>query len=173
MQKAAIEVVTQGDHWERFAENNSFLGVELFTQSLELDQEQVTEQRRRLKMISKAPAVMPLEVPDSPSHEEDREAESSSSEASSGIDEPDKVEHREPQLGDYIISIRQGSKIRTLHLLGACHRKPGVDYREWQVVGEIRPHHRGYTQACRQCWPQPEALREDTIESDSSSDDRD
>ncbi len=52
-------------------------------------------------------------------------------------------------LGPYIISIRQGSEIRTLRLWGACHRAPGVDYRERLVAGEARPQQSEHTQVCR------------------------
>ena len=61
----------------------------------------------------------------------------------------------------------------TLHFLGAFHRTPGVDYREWRVVGEARPQQTEYTQVCRQCRPPPRTLIEDTVDSDSTSDERD
>ena len=72
------------------------------------------------------------------------------------------------ELGHHIISIRQGSEIRTLHLLGACHRRPGVDYREWLVAGEERPQQSEHMQVCRQCGPPPATLREDSVDSDST-----
>ena len=81
--------------------------------------------------------------------------------------------HPEPQLGHFIVSIRQGSRVRTLHLLGACHRVPGKDYREWLACGGERPPPSAYTQACRQCWPQKFQIADDEdAGSESSSDDR-
>ena len=40
------------------------------------------------------------------------------------------VSHHTPQPSHYVISIRRGSKLRTLCLLGACYRTPGVDYQD-------------------------------------------
>ena len=82
------------------------------------------------------------------------------------------VDDEMPPLGHFIISIRRGSRIRTLHLLGACHRTPGADYREWVTCGDTRPAPSEYTQACRQCWPRGLQATDEDGSSESSSDDR-
>ena len=82
------------------------------------------------------------------------------------------VDDEMPPLGHFIISIRRGSMIRTFHLLGACHRTPGADYREWVTCGDTRPAPSEYTQACRQCWPRGFQATDEDGSSESSSDDR-
>ncbi len=77
------------------------------------------------------------------------------------------------ELGQYIASARQGSEIRTLRLLVVCHRAPGVDYREWLVAGDARPQQSEYTQVCQQRGLPPATLREDSVDSDSTSGERD
>eukprot|EP00972_Heterocapsa_arctica_P010865 1591772-Heterocapsa_arctica.AAC.1 len=52
----------------------------------------------------------------------------------------------------YFVSIRPGSGFRRLHLLGACGRRPGVDYLLYQFVGIKCPSTDEYHDWCRQCW---------------------
>ena len=42
-------------------------------------------------------------------------------------------------MGTYILSVVRRSKRRTLHVIGGCYRVPGVDYRDFVVVGDVRP----------------------------------
>jgi hypothetical protein len=58
-----------------------------------------------------------------------------------------------PGLGQYVVSIRSGSRRTRLHLVGACHRIPGRDYQEFEVLGEQLPPASAYADFCRQCWP--------------------
>jgi hypothetical protein len=52
----------------------------------------------------------------------------------------------------YVISISNKRRIRRLHLVGACYRQPGVDYQEYQVLGDEVPEASEYDDFCRSCW---------------------
>lgn len=82
-----------------------------------------------------------------------------------------------PGLGDFVVCIRRSSKRRTLHLVGACHRRPGVNYDDYKNHGSERPAAAHYTVVCKQCWPTgaPATVLEESItegDSTSSSDER-
>ncbi len=42
-------------------------------------------------------------------------------------------------MGTFVMSIVGRSKKRTLHRVGSCYRIPGVDYRDYVVIGDDRP----------------------------------
>ena len=42
-------------------------------------------------------------------------------------------------MGTFVMSIVGRSKRRTLHQVGGCYRIPGVDYRDYVVIGDTRP----------------------------------
>ena len=42
-------------------------------------------------------------------------------------------------MGTFVMSIVGRSKRRTLHRVGGCYRIPGVDYRDYVVIGDTRP----------------------------------
>ena len=42
-------------------------------------------------------------------------------------------------MGTFVMSIVGRSKRRTLHRVGGCYRIPGVDYRDYVVIGDARP----------------------------------
>jgi len=98
------------------------------------------------------------------------------------VREDDLIDPVLPALGIYVVSLRRNSKHRTLHLVGACYRRPGVDYQDWLALGDSKPPASEYTSVCRQCWPRTGASdpfeagmdREDTSSTSfgSSSDDR-
>ena len=50
---------------------------------------------------------------------------------------PDPV--LEVGVGTYVMSVVGRSKRRTLHQVGGCYRIPGVDYRDFVVIGDERP----------------------------------
>ncbi len=52
----------------------------------------------------------------------------------------------------YIISISAKKGLRRLHLMGACHRIPGLDYAEYEAVGDTCPASDRYDDYCRHCW---------------------
>ncbi len=52
----------------------------------------------------------------------------------------------------YIISISAKKRLRRLHLMGACHRLPGIDYTNYIVVGDKCPGSDQYDDYCRHCW---------------------
>ena len=41
--------------------------------------------------------------------------------------------------GTFVLSVVGRSKRRTLHQVGSCYRQPGVHYKEYLVVGDVRP----------------------------------
>ncbi len=68
----------------------------------------------------------------------------------------------------YVISISAKKRLRRLHLMGACHMLPGLDYSNYIVVGDKCPGNDQYDDYCRHCWrgdaqPKPE----DTASGDS------
>ena len=67
-------------------------------------------------------------------------------------------------LGQFAVSIGQRSGRRCLHLLGSCHRVPGLHYEDFEIFAE-RPSEDRYHAHCGQCW------RNDVqVESDGESD---
>ncbi len=78
------------------------------------------------------------------------------------------------QLDHYVISARRNSRLRTLRLLGACHRNPGIDFQDWIAVGDVRPSAPAHTSVCEQRWPGPSNQIDDPVgdSSDSSSGER-
>ncbi len=59
--------------------------------------------------------------------------------------------HQDPPQG-YIISISGKKGVRRLHLMGACHRLPGLDYVDYEVAGDQCPSSDRYDDYCRHCW---------------------
>ncbi len=57
----------------------------------------------------------------------------------------------EPSQG-YTVSVSRKKGIRTLHLLGACYRKPGIDYAVFEYHGLRMPRPHEYNAYCRSCW---------------------
>ena len=56
------------------------------------------------------------------------------------------------KLHDYIIGQRVRSKVKTLHLVGACWREPGRDYIVGEFCGSALPDSSKYTAACKNCF---------------------
>ncbi len=52
----------------------------------------------------------------------------------------------------YIVSISSKKRIRRLHLMGACHMMPGIDYTNYIVIGDQCPSNDQYDDYCRHCW---------------------
>ena len=53
----------------------------------------------------------------------------------------------------YVVSISGKRSFRRLHLLGACYRVPGIDYQEYELLGETLPAVTAYDDICGKCWP--------------------
>jgi hypothetical protein len=184
MQEAAVEVAHQGNSWVQFSEERLFLKFAEHLEGAGMDQADLKRQRTRLQYVARVPPTDQAHGDrESPANEAESGGEGAESVKFTVTTEPfsddeapdllvtDPAPNPEPQLGYYIISIRQGSRIRTLHLLGSCHRTPGQGYSNWEVMGEDRPPPETYTQVCKQCWPH--AGMEDELEnSESSSDER-
>ncbi len=52
----------------------------------------------------------------------------------------------------YVVSISKKTGYRRLHALGRCYRVPGVDYAQFELLGEDPPAERLYDGYCAQCW---------------------
>ena len=73
--------------------------------------------------------------------------------------------------GKYAVSIGKKSRHRCLHLLGGCHRVPGLHYQDFEVF-DTRPTEDQYHGVCGQCWRRDKdaaADAEDDTGSTSSS----
>ena len=54
--------------------------------------------------------------------------------------------------GTYVMSLVGRSRKRTLHQVGACYRKPGLDYRDFVVIGENRAELVAGERLCGSCF---------------------
>ncbi len=64
----------------------------------------------------------------------------------------------------YTVSISRKKRIRTLHLIGSCYRRPGVDYANYEHLGLEDPPASAYNAYCRSCWrgeQRPVTMKED------------
>ncbi len=52
----------------------------------------------------------------------------------------------------YVVSISRGRRLRRLHKLGLCYRRPGVHYRRFEELGAELPSSEQYDDFCRDCW---------------------
>ena len=89
-------------------------------------------------------------------------------------------------LGTFVMSVVGRSKRRTLHRVGGCYRVPGVDYRDYVVVGDIRPTLIEGEKLCGTCFgkedkmvseneavPSSESSSSDLLSSDPDEEDSD
>ncbi len=58
----------------------------------------------------------------------------------------------EPVTG-YVCSVLGKRRVRRLHYVGLCYRRPGWDYAEYERHGDVAPAATAYDLVCRQCWP--------------------
>eukprot|EP00971_Amphidinium_carterae_P236388 4691285-Amphidinium_carterae.1 len=56
-------------------------------------------------------------------------------------------------LGTYYVSIQPRTGFRRLHVVGGCHRKPGVHVMSFEAYGDELPDAAAYHDYCRNCWP--------------------
>ena len=67
-----------------------------------------------------------------------------------------EVERTDPVVqvgrGTYVMSVVGRSKRRTLHVVGGCYRVPGIDYKDFVVIGDTRPELEGGERACGTCF---------------------
>ncbi len=92
----------------------------------------------------------------------------------------------------FVVSISKKRGYRRLHLIGRCHRVPGIDYTDFEELGAVMPEPTRYDGVCGQCWrvgtkgpqlagsstdtgrveaPRTETAVEDSAESSGSADD--
>lgn len=89
------------------------------------------------------------------------------------MDAPGPPENEPPKAG-YVITYTFKRRLRRLHYLGRCYRRPGVDYFDYESYGEVLPTADCYDKTCMQCWPPAgggpgQAESDDSDEESSSS----
>ena len=65
---------------------------------------------------------------------------------------PGSGEGMEASLGMYVVSLRAKGQYRCLHRVGACHLRPGVDYRRYRTLGVELPKAKDYDGDCKRCF---------------------
>ena len=56
------------------------------------------------------------------------------------------------ELGAFVVSISSKRRVRRLHQVGSCWMTPGVDYKDFQVLGQGAPSAEQFDQFCKLCW---------------------
>ena len=56
------------------------------------------------------------------------------------------------ELGAFVVSISAKQRVRRLHQVGSCWMTPGVDYKEYEVLGQSPPSAEQFDQFCKLCW---------------------
>lgn len=64
-------------------------------------------------------------------------------------DEKVEAPEAKPKEGDWVVSV---ARTNSLHIVGACHRIPGIHYAKWSIVKDPVPPS-AYKGACRRCFP--------------------
>ena len=54
--------------------------------------------------------------------------------------------------GTYVVSIRARTKRRVLHRIGGCYRIAGIDYFDYEVLGDLLPAPTKYHDVCKGCF---------------------
>ena len=75
-------------------------------------------------------------------------------------------------MGHYVVSVVGRSKMRTLHRVGECFRKPGEHYANYDYIGNEPPDASMFHRACRVCFPKGGiSVNSDQVDSESGEDD--
>ena len=83
------------------------------------------------------------------------------------MDAPVPDEKELPKSG-YVVTFMFERRLRRLHYVGRCYRKPGVDYFDYDSYGELLLAADQYDKTCVQCWP-PAGGGPERVESKDSS----
>ncbi len=75
-----------------------------------------------------------------------------------------------PPIGAFVVATRTRSKFRTLHRVGSCYRRPGLDFLEFSVHEEL-PSATAFDAACRACFRHGAPIAEQEEASTGSSSD--
>ena len=89
------------------------------------------------------------------------------------MDRQEPEEISELPTSGYVITFTFKKRLRRLHYIGRCYRRPGVDYYDYEAHGETLPPPDRYDKTCLQCWPPvgggPEQAGSDDSDEESSS----
>ena len=105
------------------------------------------------------PAEAPLEGVTTP-----RDSDASEESSAPSDEEIEKAAEEidledDPIPSGFVVAITV-SKLRRLHYVGNCGRRPGVQYRSFEVFGDNPPDPIRYDKRCRQCFPEEKGLVE-------------
>ena len=67
----------------------------------------------------------------------------------------------------FVVSITRGGRHRKLHHVGSCKQQPGVDYRDFQVYGDVMPPNSELDSLCGRCFGSTALPAEDLSEAES------
>ena len=59
--------------------------------------------------------------------------------------------------GHYVVSVSARTRFRRLHCVGQCWRRPGQDYKEFELVEDLSADR--YDAICKDCWPKWQDLQ--------------
>ena len=108
----------------------------------------------------------------------ENESECSDPPSADAIDEAaELVDHENDPIPSGFVVALTATKLRRLHFVGNCGRRPGEHYRSFEVYGDDAPKPLLYDKRCRQCFPEekglvevaPGAMDEGSDSSESSS----
>ena len=71
----------------------------------------------------------------------------------------------EVSVGTFVLSLVGRTKRRTLHCVGSCYRKPGIHYKEFLVVGDVRPTLEVGERLCTSCFGRKDKLVAEAVSS--------
>ena len=117
-----------------------------------LDATDIMLQGDRLLQFKEA-AITPGEVPTdiaTLSNSDSDESGSSPASSSSSSASSSKLTSL-PALGIHVVAIYR--KVRRLHKIGACYRKPGLDFANYEVLSADIPDPPCYNRVCKDCFP--------------------
>ena len=72
-------------------------------------------------------------------------------------------------VGHYVLALRAQAGFKTLHRVGSCWRRPGVDYGRFQDLGVALPSPERYSSACKTCFGRAGILQTDEPVEESAS----
>ena len=71
----------------------------------------------------------------------------------------------EVSVGTFVLSLVGRTKRRTLHCVGSCYRKPGIHYKEFLIVGDVRPTLEAGERLCTSCFGRKDKLVAEAVSS--------
>ena len=199
MQRAVMTVITQGNINDSLAESETSLAFAEYLESRGMDLEGRTDQLCRLESWNAIRAerkceqvieqhieephdsamLVDPEIPVNPEDRPDkrRKGENVRSAILGQNPRQTRQEVRQRLEKGFYAAYSGRKRIRVLHLLGSCYAVPGIDYPEYEFLGEAFPAKSSFQQVCQLCAkkninPQIDAEDSDVSHCSSSSDEQ-